>query len=68
MFLHEEVPYLGHVVTRDGTKPDPAKTDVSQVHQFLGLMSYYRRFISGFFEDCSTALLKDAPSGLRNVK
>lgn len=26
-FLRREVPYLGHVVTREGIKPDPAKTE-----------------------------------------
>ena len=47
VLVREEVPYLGHVVTKDGIPPDPAKTektreypnptDVSQVRQFLGL-------------------------------
>ena len=27
VFLREEVPYLGHVVTKDGIRPDPAKTE-----------------------------------------
>ena len=58
LFLRKEVPYLGHVVTQQGIKPDSAKTekmksylvptDVSQVRQFLGLASYYRRFVPGF--------------------
>jgi len=58
LFLREEVPYLGHVVTKEGIKPDPAKTEkvqhfpvpvsVSQVRQFLGLASYYRRFVPEF--------------------
>lgn len=52
LFLRSEVPYLGHVVTQEGIKPDPTKTekvkhyptskDVSEVRQFLGLASYYR--------------------------
>lgn len=50
--------YLGHVVSADGVRPDPAKvekmvkypvpTDVTKFRQFLGLASYYRRFIPGF--------------------
>jgi hypothetical protein len=50
--------YLGHVVTGDGVKPDPVKvTAVSQfptsrdttgVKSFLGLIGYYRKFISQF--------------------
>ena len=70
LFLRQEVPYLGHVVTKDGIRPDPAKTekmrgyptptDVSQVRQFLGLASYYRRFVPGFARIASPlhALLK----------
>ena len=27
LFLHNEVPYLGHVVTAQGINPDPAKTE-----------------------------------------
>ena len=51
----KEVMYLGHVVSSDGIATDPSKTDkVSnwplptsqrEVKQFLGLVSYYRRFI-----------------------
>ena len=26
LFLRKQVPYLGHIVTRDGIKPDPEKT------------------------------------------
>ena len=58
LFLRGEVPYLGYVISKDGIRPDPARTDqvknfptpkdVTQVRQFIGLASYYRRFIPGF--------------------
>ena len=58
LFLRDEVSYLGHVVTSQGIKPDqaktekirdsPAPTDVSQVRQFLGLVSYYQQFVPEF--------------------
>ena len=57
-FLRESVPFLGHVISQQGIMPDLAKTskvkdfpvptDVTKVQQFLGLASYYRRFIPGF--------------------
>lgn len=58
VFLHNEVPYLGHVISAEGVKPDPAKTeevklflvpiDVTRIRQFIGLASYYRRFVPSF--------------------
>ncbi|WMV30112.1 hypothetical protein MTR67_023497, partial [Solanum verrucosum] len=54
----KEVAFLGHVVSRDGIKVDPKKTDVirnwprpltpSDIRSFLGLAGYYRRFVEGF--------------------
>lgn len=57
-FLPEQLHALGHVVTREGVLPNenkvdalrnmPAPTDRTTVRSFLGLASYYRRFIQGF--------------------
>ena len=56
--FQSEVIYLGHIVTTDGVKPNPEKvravaewptpTNVGAVRSFLGLCSYYRKFIQGF--------------------
>ena len=57
-FAQSEVKYLGHLVSSQGVAPDPDKiskvrdfpvpTDVTKVRQFLGLASYYRRFVKQF--------------------
>ena len=58
LILRNEVPYLGHVISTQGIRPDPSKTqkvklfptprDVTTIRQFVGLASYYRRFVPGF--------------------
>ncbi|GBG69030.1 hypothetical protein CBR_g3728 [Chara braunii] len=57
-FFLPEISFLGYVVTRGGLQPDsrkvaavkeaPVLTSLTQVRAFLGLASYYRRFIKGF--------------------
>lgn len=57
-FARISVPFLGHVISRDGIRPKadnirsvsefPVPTSVDQVRRFLGLSSYYRRFVPRF--------------------
>jgi len=54
-FVESEVSYLGHIVGRNGIKPDqrkiqtmidlPTPKNPKEVRMALGLFSYYRRFI-----------------------
>ncbi|GJX11922.1 reverse transcriptase domain-containing protein [Tanacetum coccineum] len=57
-FWIHTVKFLGHVIDSSGIHVDPTKieavknwaspTTPSEIHQFLGLAGYYRRFIEGF--------------------
>ena len=57
-FWLDSVQFLGHVISKNGLSVDPAKieevskwsspTNVSEIRSFLGLASYYLRFVDGF--------------------
>jgi hypothetical protein len=72
-FALREVPFLGHVISDQGIKVDPAKVtavqkwaapiNVKELQRFLGFANYYRRFIQDYAKICAplTSLLrKDA--------
>lgn len=57
-FFKNSCRYLGHVISDEGIKPDPEKVaavkgfptpiDLHGVRSFLGLASYYRKFVKGY--------------------
>ncbi|GKA88053.1 putative reverse transcriptase domain-containing protein [Tanacetum coccineum] len=57
-FWIPKVQFLGHMIDSEGIHVDPAKIESikdwtspkspTEIHQFLGLAGYYRRFIEGF--------------------
>ena len=58
-FNRLSLPYLGHILSVDGVKPDPRKvqivvdwpmplTSVKDVEKFLGLTNYFRKYILGY--------------------
>ena len=57
-FFQREVTHLGYIVNEDGVAVDPGKVQrvkdwpipktIEELRSFLGLSSYYRRFIPGF--------------------
>ena len=56
--FQDEVPFLGHIITKDGVLPNPENVrkvvewpppqTVTEVRAFLGLANYYRRFVKDF--------------------
>ena len=58
MFFKEKISFLGHTVSASGIETDeektraiqqfPKPTDIKALRQFLGITSYFRRFIRGY--------------------
>ena len=58
VFLQHETSFLGHIVSKEGIKPDPTKIaavkkiqrpqTVIELRSFLGLTSYYRKFVKDY--------------------
>ncbi len=57
-FAAKNITFMGHVVSKEGTKPDPSKIEavlhfpqpkaVTNKRSFLGLTGYYRNYVRGF--------------------
>jgi hypothetical protein len=66
-FCFPNIHFLGHVVGREGIRPDPVKiekirnfpipTNLTQLRSALGLFSYYRKFIKDFSKIAKPMLL-----------
>lgn len=75
-FCKERLKYLGYVVDKDGLHTDPAKLEiiknfprpksVKNIRSFIGMCSYYRRFIPNFSD--VVAPLARLTGGKRGVK
>ena len=57
-FWLKEIQFLGHIISDEGIRVDPSKiqdivnwkwpTTVTEIHSFLGLAGYYKRFVLDF--------------------
>ena len=79
-FFKPELKFLGHIISADGMRPDPAKVatvvewptpaSVYEVRSFLGLANYFRKYIKGYSAIAAplTELLKGVTSSDKKGK
>lgn len=73
-FYAKEFEYLGHIISKDGMKANPKKIEViknyprplsvKKIQSFLGLCSYFRRYVKDFSKiarPLTTLLKKETP-------
>ena len=73
-FWLKEVSFLGHIVSAEGIRVDPAKIEavvnwkspqnVTEMRSFLSLAGYYRRFVRGF-SVIAASLIKLLKKGIK---
>ena len=57
-FCREEVPYLGHIVSRNGVSTDREKTMKVFIYLFIYLLRLYSTSAEGLYDTRSYSLLK----------
>jgi len=77
-FLKKETEFLGHIITTDGIKPNPAKIkavvnfpipkSTKEIKSFLGLCGFYRKFIPNFAKIAKPMTLRLKKGSIINIK
>ena len=62
-FCMNKIKYLGHIIDKDGSRPDPERATaikyipapdyVTTLQSFIGLANYYQSFIKNFHDLCA---------------
>ena len=66
IFFMEKIKYLGHIIDKDGRRPDPERAAsikdmsapdyIASLQSFLELADYYQLFISNMHDLCAPPL------------